>query len=105
MKYCKKCGMLLEDTHNTCIRCGADVTLPENVSMYPIEVMQTMEEENQRKKATGKIVAMIIALVVVLVCLVLFFLYGMKGNAAKPSPKDEQIADESAGADSVHFLT
>ncbi|MBO4266569.1 MAG: zinc ribbon domain-containing protein [Lachnospiraceae bacterium] len=76
MKYCRKCGMLLEDTHVTCIRCGADVTLEENVSMYPIEVMETIEEENKRKKATGKIVAMLIALVVVLVGLVLFFLYG-----------------------------
>ena len=26
MKYCKKCGTLLEDTHENCIRCGADVT-------------------------------------------------------------------------------
>ncbi len=76
MKYCRKCGMLLEDTHVNCIRCGADVTLEENVSMYPIEVMETIEEENKRKKATGKIVAMLIALVVVLVGLVLFFLYG-----------------------------
>ena len=76
MKYCRKCGMLLEDTHVNCIRCGADVTLEENVSMYPIEVMETIEEENKRKKATGKLVAMLIALVVVLVGLVLFFLYG-----------------------------
>ena len=76
MKYCRKCGMLLEDTHVNCIRCGADVTLEENVSMYPIEVMETIEEENKRKKATGKIIAMLIALVVVLVGLVLFFLYG-----------------------------
>ena len=59
MKYCRKCGMLLEDTHVNCIRCGADVTLEENVSMYPIEVMETIEEENKRKKATGKIVAML----------------------------------------------
>ena len=79
MKYCKNCGMLLEDTHEHCIRCGTDVTLPENVSMYPIEVMETIEEENQRKKATGKIVAMIIGLVVVLAGLIIFFLFGMGG--------------------------
>ncbi len=79
MKYCKKCGMLLEDTHENCIRCGADVTIADNVSMYPIEVMETIEEENQRKKASGKIVAMIIGLIIALVGLVLLFLYGLKG--------------------------
>ena len=46
MKYCRKCGMLLEDTHLNCIRCGADVTKAENVSMYPIEVMVTLEQES-----------------------------------------------------------
>ncbi|MCR5592069.1 MAG: hypothetical protein K6F73_11130 [Lachnospiraceae bacterium] len=80
MKYCKICGTLLEDTHEHCIRCGADMTIEENVSMYPIEVMETMEEENKRKKATGKILAMIIALVVVLVGLILFFLYGLDSS-------------------------
>ena len=92
MKYCKKCGTLLEDTHENCIRCGADVTLPENVSMYPIEVMKTIEEENQRKKATGKIVAMIIALVVLLTGLVLFFLYGMKGRNLSLNTKSDEAA-------------
>ena len=53
MKYCKNCGMLLEDTHEHCIRCGVDVTVPENVSMYPIEVMETIEEEKERKKHGG----------------------------------------------------
>ncbi len=92
MKYCKICGTLLEDTHNTCIRCGADVTIPENVSMFPIEVMKTIEEENQRKKASGKIVAMIIGLVVVLTGLVLFFLYGMKGRPLTTAPETEEAA-------------
>ena len=79
MKYCKKCGMLLEDTHVNCIRCGADVTKAENVSMYPIEVMETLEQESERKKASGKIVAMIIGLVAVLVGLVIFFMNGFGG--------------------------
>lgn len=80
MKYCRKCGMLLEDTHEHCIRCGADVTMAENVSMYPIEVMETIEEENKRARASGKLVAMIIALVVVLTGLVIFFLYALSGG-------------------------
>ena len=31
MKYCKNCGMLLEDTFEHCIRGGQDVTIPDNV--------------------------------------------------------------------------
>lgn len=88
MKYCKNCGTLLEDTHEHCIRCGTDVTIAENVSMYPIEVMETIEEENQRKKASGKIVAMIIGLVVVLVALVIAFL-ALGSNMKKPAPTKE----------------
>ena len=80
MKYCRKCGMLLEDTHVNCIRCGADVTKAENVSMYPIEVMETLEQESQRKKASGKIVAMIIGLVAILVGLVILFMNGFGGS-------------------------
>ncbi|MBO4890493.1 MAG: zinc ribbon domain-containing protein, partial [Lachnospiraceae bacterium] len=88
MKYCKNCGTLLEDTHEHCIRCGTDVTIAENVSMYPIEVMETIEEENQRKKASGKIVAMIIGLVVVLVALVIAFL-ALGSNMKRPAPAKE----------------
>ena len=94
MKYCRKCGMLLEDTHEHCIRCGADVTIAENVSMYPIEVMETMEEENKRVRASGKLVAMIIALVVVLVGLVIFFLYGLRNASLIKS--DKEVESDSA---------
>jgi len=96
MKYCKKCGMLLEDTHETCIRCGADVTLAENVSMYPIEVMETIEEENQRKKASGKLVAMIIGLVTVLVVLVLLFMNGLGGQV---TPETKTVPEETVAAE------
>lgn len=99
MKYCRKCGMLLEDTHLNCIRCGADVTKAENVSMYPIEVMETLEQESQRKKASGKIVAMIIGLVAVLVGLVLFFMNGL-GGAGLALPKTG-IKSETGEADTA----
>ena len=80
MKYCRNCGTLLEDTHEHCIRCGMDVTIPENVTQYPQAVMETLEIENQQKKASGRIVAMIIGLVVALVALVIMFLYLMGGK-------------------------
>ena len=67
--------------------------VPENVSMYPIEVMETIEEENQRKKASGKIVAMIIGLVVALVGLIIFFL----AAASKGSLKIPESSNEATG--------
>lgn len=70
MKYCKKCGTLLEDSLENCIRCGADVTAPENVSKYPIKVMETIEAEEERKKKANRIVILIIALIVILIALV-----------------------------------
>ena len=89
--------MLLEDTHAHCIRCGADVTIAENVSMYPIEVMETIEEENERKKASGKIVAMIIGLVAVLTVLVILFLNGLGGRmVSSKKPEEENKPAESA---------
>lgn len=95
--------MLLEDTHVHCIRCGADVTLAENVSLYPIEVMETIEEENQRKKASGKIVAMIIGLVAVLTVLVILFLNGLGGKMAQaPAPQSQnKPADTADTADTL----
>ena len=101
MKYCRKCGMLLEDTHEHCIRCGADVTMAENVSMYPIEVMETIEEENKRVRASGKLVAMIIALVVVLTGLVLFFLYGLSGGVLGRSGNKVKEPEATAAAEDV----
>ena len=98
MKYCRNCGTLLEDTHEHCIRCGMDVTIPENVSMYPIEVMETLEIENQQKKASGKIVAMIIGLVVALVALVIAFLYLMGGKVDMSSLANSQKENTEASA-------
>ena len=45
MKYCKKCGMLLEDTFEHCIRCGMDVTIPENVTELYDFCLKDMEIE------------------------------------------------------------
>ncbi|MCR5673867.1 MAG: hypothetical protein K6F87_09175 [Lachnospiraceae bacterium] len=98
MKYCKICGTLLEDTHEHCIRCGADVTIAENVSMYPIEVMESLEENNKRKKASGKIVAMIIGLVVALMALILFFLNN-PGGMSKKEPVQTPQAQTPAPAE------
>lgn len=69
MKYCKKCGMLLEDTHQTCIRCGTDVSKSDNVSMYPPEIMDQIEIRHEAQRRKGGIIAKIIAIFVVLLIL------------------------------------
>lgn len=97
MKYCRKCGTLLEDSHENCIRCGADVTISENVSRYPVKVMETMEAEAQRKKNISGIAIMIIALVVLLVVLVGVILMAggfSVGTNKKGEDKTEQVAEE-----------
>ena len=80
MKYCKNCGMLLEDTHERCIRCGTDVTNKKNVSKYPIKVQENMEAVSEQKKKTGKIVAMIIGLVVLMAGLIAGCLYALSAG-------------------------
>lgn len=104
MKYCKKCGTLLEEAHEHCIRCGADVTLPENVSPYPVRVMETLDAEKEQKKKTGKIVAMIIILIVLLMVGIFGAIYfaGRKaapiGNLTNKS-KEKTVAETEAGED------
>lgn len=96
MKYCKKCGTLLEDGLYNCIRCGEDVTNPENVSKYPVKVMETIEANAERKKDANKIAVLIIALILILAVLVgfMFYFLGQKISAAKDA-KEEQIEEAS----------
>ena len=70
MKYCRKCGTLLEDTHKICIKCGADMMRAENVSMYPIGMLDTIEQQKSKWKRLRKIVLIIIGLCLLLAILV-----------------------------------
>ena len=70
MKYCKKCGMLLEDTHDRCIKCGADVSIAANVSLYPPEIEKNIASEKAKKKSRTKMVVLLIVIFVVLIVLV-----------------------------------
>ncbi|MBP5385369.1 MAG: hypothetical protein J6Y57_10440 [Lachnospiraceae bacterium] len=75
MKYCKKCGTLLEDTIDICIGCGTDVSDPENVSKYPPNMEKKIEaEKKQNKMRTTTIIAIIVVFVLLigLVCLIIF---------------------------------
>lgn len=76
MKYCKNCGMLLEDTSDICIGCGLDMTNPDNVSLYPPNMQKKMEAEKKEDKTRKRtIVAIIVvfALLIALVVAIIFF--------------------------------
>ena len=95
MKYCKKCGTLLEDTIEVCIGCGTDVSDPENVSKYPPYLEKKLEaEKKQNKTRTTTIIAIIVVFVLLLalVCLILFM---APRNSAKTEPAPaEQTVEE-----------
>lgn len=111
MKYCMKCGTLLEDSHEICIGCGADVKDPENWSMYPPEMAKRIEEENKEKKSRGGLIAGMIVVFVLLVVTIAFLLVfnakkireqgaaeDEKATAVLPptEPTEEEAPDESA---------
>ena len=107
MKYCKNCGMLLEDTHENCIACGTDVTKPENVSQYPPGMQETIESQKKESKVRGGIVGAIIVVFVLLVALVgIIVMQASKmssGSAAAPETEEstEQEVETTDAADSA----
>lgn len=62
--------MLLEDKTDTCIRCGANVSLAENISLYPPGVMETMDAQKEEKKKYMRTIALIIGISVLLVAVI-----------------------------------
>ena len=68
MKYCKKCGMLLEDNMERCIGCGTDVTEKDSYSKYPEQVQEQIANE---KKEAGKRNLAVIAIVLIFVVILL----------------------------------
>lgn len=96
MKYCKKCGTLLEDGLYNCIRCGADVTDPENVSKYPVKVMETIEANAERKKDANKIAVLIIVLILILAVLVGLVFYSLGQKIADSRDAKEEQTEETA---------
>lgn len=80
MKYCTKCGTLLEDSQNRCIGCGQDVTEPGTWSLYPPEMAASMAQEKEEDKSRTK---MIIAMVVVFILLVVAIAVFIVANAKR----------------------
>lgn len=89
MKYCKKCGTLLEDTIEVCIGCGNDVSDPENVSKYPPYLEKKLEaEKKQNKTRTTTIIAIIVVFVLLLGLLVLILFMSPKNSANRNVPEE-----------------
>lgn len=107
MKYCKKCGMLLEDTIETCIRCGTDVSIVENISFFPPDVQESMDEENNQKKDGMKTVILIICILVALVAVIVagamlmnsgnlgFMMQDTGNSVVEESQVDEEVVDDA----------
>ena len=86
MKYCKNCGMLLEDTQEICMGCGFDVSDPENTSELPLEVAEKMESQKAMDKKKTTIV---IAIVVVFILLIASNVISGKSATVKARRKAE----------------
>jgi len=102
MKYCVKCGTLLEDSHEICIGCGADVSTPENYTLFPPDVQEQIEAENAERKERGGIIAAIVIVFILLVAaLAIFVGYNVysvqnKSTVETVEPAEETVAEEMA---------
>ncbi len=95
MKYCKNCGMLLEDTQEICIGCGMDVSDPENTSLFPPEVAEKMEEQKAQEKKKNSIVIAII-IVFILLAVLIGVIAVVASRSAVSIPIRDEIEEEEA---------
>lgn len=103
MKYCLKCGTLLEDSHDRCIGCGTDVTDPDAWSLYPPEVAKSIEIEKEEKKSqTGLIIAMIAVFALLVAAIAVFIVFNAKKMKEAPATNTEEtVVTEEAQAEEV----
>lgn len=96
MKYCAKCGMLLEDTHETCIRCGSDVTQKGSYSLLPPNLEKSMENERETAKKRTLIIILISLVALALIGLLCFLIVSFKkGTFSVPAPGKNDVGVES----------
>lgn len=94
MKYCRKCGTLLEDTQEICIGCGIDVTVPENISMYPLEMRDEIELERRTNNKRRFLILTIIGISVLLLALVVTLVWYVSTFQGDLAPKEETEIEE-----------
>ena len=94
MKYCMKCGTLLEDSHERCIGCGSDVTQKDSYSLFPPEMAKSIEiEKKESKSQMGLIIAMIAVFVLLVAVIAVFIVFNAKNNGLE---KTTEKADAKA---------
>lgn len=95
MKYCVKCGTLLEDSHEICIGCGSEVTEPDSWSMYPPDMAKTIEKEEEEKKSqTGLIVAMIIVFALLVAAVIVFIVFNANRIREESLENESELLEE-----------
>lgn len=100
MKYCKKCGMLLEDTIDICIRCGTDVKDPDNVSKYPPGMEKKIEADKKASKTrTTTLIAIILVFLLLIVLVIVFFLNS--SNITANNEPAQQAVEETIPEEEV----
>lgn len=98
MKYCINCGTLLEDTHEVCIGCGLDVTIPENVSMYPPEMQEKIEIEKKTGKKRVGLIATIIGTAILLLALIVLLIWYVSKSQGDLPEREEEVVEEAVEA-------
>lgn len=101
MKYCKNCGMLLEDSSEICIGCGLDTLSPENVTKYPPKVEKKLEAEKKRNKTRTTTIIAIIIVFVLLLGLLAYILFNSSDffTSLIPIPQTETVASEETAVE------
>lgn len=96
MKYCKNCGTLLEDSHEVCIGCGADVSDPSSCSLYPPDIAESIEKDKQEVKTRGSLIAALIIVFVLLVAAIaVFIIFNAKNMESQPAASAQpEVAEE-----------
>ena len=102
MKYCKKCGMLLEDNMERCIGCGSDVKEKGSYSKYPEQVQeQIAHEKKQAGQRNLTVVAIILIFVVILLMVGIFASRLYSQGLTSPDDLAKAISDSVSGKDNV----
>lgn len=95
MKYCVKCGTLLEDSHEICIGCGADVSKEDSYTLFPPNIQEQLDSEKADTKARGGIIAgIIIVFILLLAALGVFIGYNVVNNANTNNEATAEVVEE-----------
>ena len=90
MKYCKKCGMLLENNMMSCIGCGSDVSQKGSWTNYPIKMQEKLDLEKKERNKRNITSAIKIAVIMLLLlgCVGLLIAFFVESSEAIDSSEE-----------------